>query len=117
MYQVTNISNAAKQRLNLVTPEGELIVMSIEYKPLQYGWFITELTYNDFVLRGVRLVTSPNVLYQFKNKLPFGLCIKNKNNFEPMLQQDFSSGNSTMFILTSDEVEQLENFLSGEITA
>jgi hypothetical protein len=114
MFRVTNISDDAKQQQTLVLPSGEVIVFAIEFVPMQYGWFITELTYLEFTLSGMRLCISPNLLRQYKNQLPFGLCLQSIDDREPALQQDFSSGNIKMYVLTEEEVQQYEDFLNGQ---
>lgn len=71
------------------------------------------LTYNTFVLNGLRVCVSPNMLYQWKNILPFGLgCFITTANREPTQVQDFSSNLFQLFLLTSEEVSQYSEFLA-----
>jgi hypothetical protein len=112
MYDVNQISSDPKQSQILYLPDGTAISVSFEYMPQQYGWFLN-LVYGNFVLNGVRITTSPNMLHQYRNLIPFGLCVSMVNNLEPTNQQDFSSGNAQMFILSSDEVTQYEVYLNG----
>lgn len=95
------------QKQILILEDGTQITITIEFKPMQFGWFIRELIYEDFTLNGFRIFTSPNILYQFKNLIPFGLMCTTKDGQEPKLQQDFSSGYASLFVLTSSEVDQL----------
>jgi len=113
MLVIQQVSDDPKQRQNLVLPDGSTIQLSIEWKPMQFGWFITELSYGDFVLRGLRICVSPNMLHQFRNQIPFGLACFSTNNREPSQQQDFSSGAATLYILTSDEVSEFTEVLSN----
>lgn len=113
MYQVQNITNDTRQIQSLVLPDNTIIQLSMYFIPMQYGWFVTNLTYGDFVLTGVRISNSPNMLYQFRNKIPFGIACISDQGREPSQQNDFAVGASRLFILTPDEVKQYTVFLSG----
>jgi hypothetical protein len=113
MYSVNQITSDPKQSQQLYLPDGSAISLSLEYKSQQYGWFMS-ISYGDnFTVTGLRVVTSPNLLQQFKNILPFGMAVTMKGNLEPTNIQDFSSGNAKMYILTSGEVDQFEAYLNG----
>ena len=83
---------------------------------MQYGWFITSLVYGSFTLNGIRISNSPNILNQFRNQIPFGLACYSTNNREPMLQYDFSSGASILYILDQAETQEYADILSGTAT-
>lgn len=113
MYIIQQITSAPLQQMTLVLPDGTSMSMTLYFAPMQYAWVITNLTYNTFILNGLRVTTSPNMLNQFINQIPFGLACFTVNNREPMLQQDFSSGNSQLFILSQAECQQYETLLNG----
>lgn len=113
MYRIQQVTSAPLQRQTLVLEDGNTIGLTVYYRPIQYGWFINELTYNDFTLRGIRICNSPNMLYQWKNKLPFGLACFSTGNREPQLQDDFLTGASKLYILTEDEVAEYAEYLRG----
>lgn len=116
MFRIQNISTAARQKQSLVLPDGTLIRISIAYIPLQLGWFIRELSYNNFVLNGVRICNSPNLIYQYRNQVPFGLaCFSTIAEREPTQQEDFSSEASKLYILTEAEVNAYAGYLSGQV--
>jgi hypothetical protein len=103
MYRLTNITDDAYQQFSMVLPNGSTFSMTIYFIPMQYGWFITNLTYGNFVLNGMRICNNPNMLFQWENILPFGLCCSSKGNREPQLQEDFASEASSLYILTQAE--------------
>lgn len=107
MLKIDQVTSDAAQKQKIVLPDGTAFTFTIRFIPMQYGWFITNLTYGDFILNGLRITVSPNMLHQFKNQIPFGLACFSKQLREPSLQQDFSSGNASLFVLTSDEVIEL----------
>jgi hypothetical protein len=113
MIQITNITADARQQLRIRLPDNSIVVMHLEYKPQQLGWFITNLTWNTFTLNGRRITTSPNMLHQFKNLISFGLACFTTDNEEPMLQQDFSSGRASLYILSAAEVAWYTAFLAN----
>lgn len=113
MLLIQQITDDPLQKFNLILPDGSSLGLQIYFVPMQLGWFITELTYGDFVLNGVRITNSPNMLYQFRNQIPFGLACFSSHNREPSQQQDFSSNASLLYILTADEVAEYTRFLQG----
>ena len=115
MFYIQEITNDSKQKHNLILEDGSSVDLTIHFSPMQYGWFITELTYGNFTLNGLRITNSPNMLHQFRNQIPFGLACFSDADREPALQQDFSSGASKLYILSQAEVELYTEYLSGQV--
>lgn len=115
MNLVTGVTSDPYQQQQVILPDGSNFLLTMRFVPMQFGWFITELTYtpNDFTLRGLRITASPNMLNQWRNLIPFGLGCFTQKNREPALQQDFSSGAAQLYVLTEAEclayVEALAN--------
>lgn len=114
MYLISPLTSDSKQSMTLVLPDTTQMSLEIVFVPMQYGWFITELSYatNNFTLNGLRITNNPNMLYPWKNLIPFGLACFSTDNREPSQQEDFSSGASKLYLLSSDEVEELTEFYS-----
>lgn len=112
---IQKITTDALQKQTFVLPDGTKIVTTIAFIPMQYGWFIRDMSYADFELKNIRITNSPNMLHQFRNQIPFGIACISTNDREPSQQQDFSSAASILYILTADEVNQYTEFLSGKI--
>lgn len=114
MYLIQQITSDPFQRQTLILPDGSSLLMLIYFRPLQFGWFINEIVYKNFTLNGLRITVQPNMLRQFKNKIPFGLgCYANHSSREPTQQQDFSSGAFSLYLLSAAEVTAYENALTG----
>lgn len=112
MFIIQQITSDPLQRQTLILPDGTSLTLTMYFIPLQTGWFITDLVYGNFELTGLRITLSPNMLRQFKNQIPFGLaCYGNNTNREPTQQQDFSSNNFSLYILSQAEVQEYEDFL------
>lgn len=113
MYPIQQITTDALQNTILVLPNSETCSLTINYMDRQIGWFIINLTYNNFQLNGIRIVNSPNLLNQFSNQIPFGLACYTNGNREPTFQQDFSAGNSTLYLLDATEVQEVLDFYAN----
>ena len=113
MFLIQQITNDPLQKQTLILPDGTSLSLTVNFVPMQYGWFITSLIYGSFTLNGLRITNSPNMLHQFKNQIPFGLACFSTNNREPSQQQDFSSGASQLYILSSAEVAQYAGLLQS----
>jgi len=113
MFSVNKFSFDPQQKQTIILPDNSRIQLQVEFKPQQYGWFIVSLVYNTFTLTGLRITNSPNFLRQFQHQIPFGMACFSKDGREPTHQEDFSSAQSQLFILTAAEVQQYEDFLNG----
>lgn len=111
MYLIQQVTAYPLQSQNLVLTDGTTVTLEINFRPMQLGWFINTLTYGTFVLNGLRITNSPNMLLTFKNQIPFGIACYSTANREPSQQQDFSSGNSKLYILDAVEVAEYYTFL------
>jgi len=116
MFELQKITNDPFQQQNFTLFDGSTLSMSFRFVPMQQGWFIDELVWQDFVLKGFRIVNSPNMLHQFKNQISFGLGCFSKDDKEPSLQEDFLLKTSTLFILDESEVQTFVEIVNGEIS-
>jgi hypothetical protein len=109
MQLLTDISQDANQKHTVIMDNGEEIVVNLRYNPTQQGWYI-DVAYEtgSFELKGIRVCTSPNLLRQWKNIIPFGLMITCEKNYEPVFLEDFVVGRCSLAILTADEVKTVE---------
>lgn len=113
MYLIQNVTNYPLQTQNLTLPDSTIVTVTLYFSPMQQGWFFTNITYGTFVLNGVRITNNPNFLLQFQNQIPFGMACYSTSNREPMLQQDFSSGASQLYLLDSTDVKEYYTFLQS----
>lgn len=113
MLLIQQITANPLQSQNLVLDDGTIVQLTLYFRPIQQGWFVNQLVHGTFILNGLRITNSPNMLRQWKNLIPFGLACFSAANREPSLQQDFSSGASKLYILTEAEVLQYEAFLAN----
>lgn len=112
MYLIQQVTNAPLQQQSLVLYNGAILSLTFYYSNQQQGWFINNLTYGTFILNGLRIVVNPNMLNQFRNQIPFGLGCFTTLLREPTQQQDFSSGNFSLYILDQSEIDEYAILLS-----
>lgn len=110
MNQILQITDYARQKQTIPLPDGSSFSFTLYYTTRQNGWFI-DVTYGTFTVNGMRVCSSPNILHQFANKLPFGIACFTKNKLEPYFQQDFLEGNSSLYLLSAEEVATYEAYL------
>ena len=113
MLLIQGFTDDTNQKQTLVLPDGTSMDLTILYIPMQYGWFIQELVYGDFTLSNHRIVTSPNILHQYKNRIPFGLACITQDSLEPTQQNSFASGYATLYLMTEDDVAEFSEILAS----
>lgn len=114
MFKINQVTSDTLQTHDLILSDGSLLSVTFYFVPQQLGWYIRELSYVGFKVQGLRITNNFNILHQFRNEIPFGLACISKKDKEPMQIEDFESENSTLYILTTDEVLEYERFISGQ---
>ncbi len=112
MKQINSFTQGSAQNLTMILDGGSKITFSISYFPNQSGWFYS-FTYGDFTVNNRRLVTSPNMIRQFRGFLPFGFAVTCRDGNEPVFIDDFVSGRVQFYLLDQADVAAVE----AQITA
>lgn len=115
MYRIQNLTTNAKQKQVLVLPDGSQILFTLHFSALQLCWICPTIQYRDWILNGLKITSNANMLYQYRNEIPFGLACFTESSREPTFIEDFATGASRLYILTTDEVEFYTEVLSGQI--
>jgi hypothetical protein len=113
MKQLEGITAEPRQELSARTDSGEIIEMSLHYAPIIQRWFMN-LSCKDFKLNGYKILTGDNILRQYRNVLPFGIMVVCEN-FGPSLIDDFESERVKMYLLSAEEVTQIEQSYRGSL--
>ncbi len=109
MKIISEISSDPKQVLDVVTEDNQIFELKLEFSDQQQGWFYSINFDDTVIINGSRIITGPNILRAFKEILPFGIAIGTNDKTEPFLIDDFTSERVTMFLLTAEEVDQVES--------
>ena len=107
MKQILELTTTYKQERLVVLESGLVFTLGLEYVVNQMGWFYYIL-FGKFATHGNRLVTSSNILRQYKNILPFGVAVMTIDGTDPFLIDDFVTGRVRVFTLNSDDVNFIE---------
>jgi hypothetical protein len=114
MKQITKITSQAYQTQIFVLDDGTSFEFVLRFRPNQIGWFFEQIVYGDFEVNTIRVCNSPNLLFQFQNKIPFGIACFSVGNREPMLGEDFSSGASKLYVLSPADVAEYAQFVRSD---
>jgi len=117
MYLIQQFTNAPLQTQSFILYNGNILTCTFYFSSQQQGWFINNFTYGSFILNGMRITVLPNMLNQFRNQIPFGLGCFTTLLREPTQQQDFSSGNFSLYILDNTEVDEYNELLSESLNS
>lgn len=112
MRQIKEITSEPRQRHTITVTDQDPFTMLLEYRESQYGWFIS-ITWGDRGIHNLRVTESENILRQWRNVIPFGLMVLTTTNQDPLMADDFSLGNASMYVLEADEVDTVEGDMYG----
>lgn len=111
MQLISGITSDPKQEISIPLPSGDYFTFRLQFRPQQRGWFY-DIAYstrtNSFAVNGRRLVTTPNLLRQFQDIIPFGLSVVTQNDAEPTTQSGLADGTVTLLLLDSDDIAEIE---------
>lgn len=110
MRLIDKLTDDAAQQYTLISETGQSIQFFLRYIPTQQRW-IFNLSYQGKILNGIALTASPNILRNFRNVLPFGLAVTSTDALDPLYLDDFASKRIKLYLLTSDEVETVEEVI------
>lgn len=114
MNKVNGITEQATQVIGLTLEDGSRATLAIYFRPQQNGWFF-DLSWPGnpsvpvpFLSRNRRVVTSANMLRQFRDYIPFGLAVFTPDNADPMTQTCFVDGIAEVVLLNAADVAAVE---------
>ena len=110
MRYLNKIKAEAYQKFTLSGNSGQLIDMTLRFMPSQSMW-MADFSYLDFDLKGIALNNAPNILRGYKDIIPFGIACNSNDGIDPRYIDDFSLQRCNLYLLTFDEVEQIESGL------
>ena len=107
MQQITKLTDQSKQRIVIVATDGTLITFNFYYSETQECWNV-DVSTASFLLNGIQLVNSPNLLRNYRNIINFGLFVNSTDRLDPQYLNDFASGRVSLYLLSALEVEAFE---------
>jgi len=107
MFLINTLTNNPIQQLTLTGIPTIQIGLTIRFMPRIEQWQMN-ISYAGFEADGIPILCSPNLLRQWRNIIPFGLACTNIYFLDPYTLQDFSSLNSSLYLLNSADVAAVE---------
>lgn len=108
MRLIDSLNSDAYQRHDLVLDDKSLATVTVRYMPAVQRWFI-DVEHASITVRGINMCNHPNILRQFRNKAPFGLAVVVNDGADPLLQDDFTSGRSQLYLLNEADILYIES--------
>ena len=112
MRTLSGLSSSPIQTFRNPLDDGSIVKFVISFRPSVAMWYM-DIEYKTFIVKGLRIVNSLNMLCQYKNVIPFGVYINIPDKTEPFLINDFQSGRVIINVLNQTEVNELEEFYQG----
>ena len=109
MKRLDGIRAVGSQKLTTTASNGDTVSMTLYFNPAVQEWFF-DLEWKTFALKGTRVFSSPNILSQYESIIPFGLACITDGIGEPFLVNDFSSGRVNIYLLSPEEVIEVQDF-------
>ena len=108
MLYINKITADPSQSLILTGIRGLQINMTLRFMPRIAAWQMG-IAYGDFSAQGIAVVTSLNMLRQFKNNIPFGIACVRTDGLDPNAVDDFAAQTANLYLLDADDVQVIED--------
>lgn len=106
MNRLEGIRASGTQVLATTASNGDKITITLAFNAATQIWKM-DVEWETFALNGNRVFSSPNLLNQYEKIIPFGLAIITEGGGEPFIVNDFSSGRVNMYVLSPEEVAEI----------
>ena len=118
MFKIEGFTSSPKQEKTIILPDDTEFTILLRFVDSQFGWFIDDITYADFNVKGIKIVRSLNLLDQWRNVIPFGIACLSSEEREPYFIEDFERDFCSLFLLINNDKRVLEDFLkTGVVNA
>lgn len=107
MLYINKITNDPIQNINLTGIPNLNIAMTLRYLPRMQLWTMN-LAFGTTTINGIMVMTAANMLRQFRNNIPFGICCLMASGLDPYNQNDFATQAANLYLLNSADVANIE---------
>lgn len=109
MNQITTLNDGYKQQFRYVISGYDAVEITLEFRPQQYSWFMN-VVFGNFQVYNERVAISPNLLRQFKNKIPFGILVTGPDAIDPFANDSWLNG-WNFYMLDQADILDIESTL------
>ena len=114
MQLLNNLTDAADQQMTITLSDGSTAQLEFIYRPGVQRWFLNVI-HPFLTLNGFGITQGPNILRQWRNIIPFGICVQSVDLIDPIQSTDFKTGRVSVYILSAAEVKTLEQTVYAPI--
>ena len=107
MLYINHLTSDPQQQANLTGIPGVSIGLTLRFMPRVQRW-IMGLTYGTESIQGIAVTTSPNMLRQYRNIIPFGIACLTASGLDPYTVNDFANQASNLYLLNAADVAAIE---------
>lgn len=107
MLYINNITNDASQIMTLTGIPGVQITMTLKYLPRVQQW-IMGVDDGNISIQGMAVVCGLNLLRQFRNNIPYGICCIRADGLDPYQLNDFADKAANLYLLNAADVLAVE---------
>lgn len=107
MLYINKITSDPQQQITLTGISGISINMTLRFMPRIQTW-MAGFAYNDVSIQGVKVVTNPNILRQWRRVIPFGILCYAASGLDPFRVNDFSNKAANLYLLNSTDINLVE---------
>lgn len=112
MKIIQGLTDNPNQQTSILLPDGSRVMLILGFRPQQLAWYFdliwTRVDGSTFPIQGLKLVASPNMLRQYRKRIPFGLGLVTLNSIEPTTQSTFVDGTSQLLLLDAVDISTIE---------
>lgn len=106
MLYINKLTNDPQQQVTLTGIPGVQINMTLRFMPRVTSW-IMGIDDGTKSIQGIRIVTSRNLLRQWKNVITYGICCIRPDGLDPYQIDDFATQAANLYLLDSSDVTAL----------
>lgn len=106
MLYINKLTKDAQQNTILTGIPNTTINMTLRYMPRVERW-IMGVTWKDFSVQGIAIVTSLNLLQQWANVIPFGICCIRSDGLDPYQIDNFLNKVANLYLLDSTDLSTI----------
>lgn len=108
MLYINHLTNDPQQQTFVSGIPGLTITMNLRFMPRIQRWIMDIITPN-WAAYGLGVTTHPNMLRQYRNQIPFGICCIAASGLDPYTINDFANQTANLYLLDSDDVAEIES--------
>jgi hypothetical protein len=71
-----------------------------------------DIAFKTFTMNGYKITHGPNILASYCNVIPFGLMVLTTDLMDPFMVNDFTSGRTFLYLMTSAEVAEMTGYIN-----